>query len=80
MNRQKLAEIKYDLQGQLKIKLHHLEVSNHLQQSETSKEFILGYRKAIRDLGMTVVDWKHEKISNVNNPKVFPDKQENNDE
>jgi hypothetical protein len=28
MNRQKLAEIKYDLQGQLKMKLHHLEVSN----------------------------------------------------
>ena len=75
MNRQKLAEIKYDLQGQLKMKLHHLEVSNHLQQSETSKEFILGYRKAIRDLGMTVVDWKHEKISNENNPKVFPDEE-----
>ena len=26
MNRQKLAEIKYDLQGQLKMKLHKYEV------------------------------------------------------
>jgi hypothetical protein len=29
---------------------------------------------------MTVVDWKHEKISNENNPKVFPDEEgETND-
>ena len=41
--------------------------------------FLSGYSLAIKDLGILVPDWKHENLSNENNPKVFPDEQENND-
>ena len=39
MNRQKLAEIKYDLQGQLKMKLHKLEV--HAKEVGNMKVFLM---------------------------------------
>ena len=73
MNRQKLAEIKYDLQGQLKKKLHKLEVYSK-EKGGRQDEFLTGYRHAVEDLGILVPDWKHENVSNENNPKVFPDK------
>jgi len=72
MNRQKLAEIKYDLQGQLKMKLHQLEVHSK-EKGGISDAFLSGYSLAIKDLGILVPDWKHENVSNENNPKVFPD-------
>jgi len=72
MNRQKLAEIKYDLQGQLKMKLHKLEVYSK-EKGGRQDEFLTGYRHAIEDLGILVPNWKHENVSNENNPKVFPD-------
>ena len=78
MNRQKLAEIKYDLQGQLKMKLHKYEVSAKRYRAKgfiggVSDAFLSGYSQAIKDLGILVPDWKHENVSNENNPKVFPD-------
>ena len=79
MNRQKLAEIKYDLQGQLKMKLHKLEVHSK-EVGGIADEFLSGYLQAIKDLGILVPDWKHENLSNENNPKIFPDKQEKNNE
>tara|TARA_R100000234_G_scaffold107053_1_gene77937 strand:- start:231 stop:476 length:246 start_codon:yes stop_codon:yes gene_type:complete len=74
MNRQKLAEIKYDLQGQLKMKLHKLEVYSK-EKGGRQDEFLAGYRHAIEDLGILVPNWKHENVSNENNPKVFPDEE-----
>lgn len=74
MNRQKLAEIKYDLQGQLKMKLHQLEVHSK-EKGGVSDAFLSGYSLAIKDLGILVPDWKHENVSNENNPKVFPDEE-----
>ena len=85
MNRQKLAEIKYDLQGQLKMKLHKLEVSAKTYRAKgfiggVSDAFLSGYSHAIKDLGILVPNWKHESVSNENNPKVFPDEEgETND-
>ena len=72
MNRQKLAEIKYDLQGQLKMKLHKYEV-HAKEKGGIPDEFLSGYSLAIKDLGILVPDWKHENVSNKDNPKVFPD-------
>ena len=46
MNRQKLAEIKYDLQGQLKMKLHQLEVHSK-EKGGISDAFLSGYSLAI---------------------------------
>ena len=74
MNRQKLAEIKYDLQGQLKMKLHQLEVHSK-EKGGVSDAFLSGYSLATKDLGVLVPDWKHENVSNENNPKVFPDEE-----
>ena len=74
MNRQKLAEIKYDLQGQLKMKLHKLEVHSK-EVGGIADDFLSGYLQAIKDLGILVPDWKHESVSNENNPKVFPDEE-----
>ena len=48
MNRQKLAEIKYDLQGQLKMKLHELEVHSK-EKGGVSDAFLSGYTLAIKD-------------------------------
>tara|TARA_R100000700_G_C3133201_1_gene117593 strand:- start:32 stop:283 length:252 start_codon:yes stop_codon:yes gene_type:complete len=76
MNRQKLAEIKYDLQGQLKMKLHKLEVHSKVNpEGGLSDAFLSGYSLAIKHLGTLVPDWKHENLSNENNPKVFPDEE-----
>ena len=74
MNRQKLAEIKYDLQGQLKMKLHKYEV-HAKEKGGVSDAFLSGYSHAIKDLGILVPNWKHESVSNENNPKVFPDEE-----
>jgi len=74
MNRQKLVEVKYNLQGQLKMKLHKLEVHSK-EFGGIADEFLSGYQLAIKDLGVLVPDWKHESVSNDNNPKVFPDEE-----
>jgi len=74
VNRQKLAEVKYNLQGQLKMKLHKYEV-HQKEVGGIPDEFLSGYQLAIKDLGVLVPDWKHESVSNENNPKVFPDEE-----
>ena len=74
MNKLKLALIKYDLQGQLKMKHHKLEVYAK-EKGVISDDFLSGYLQAVKDLGILVPDWKHENVSNENNPKVFPDEE-----
>ena len=71
MNKFDASYIKYDLQGQLKNKLHDLQVAKKLQQSETSEEFLLGYSKAVSDLGLAVVNWNYPK-EHTADPRVFP--------
>ena len=65
MNKFDASYIKYDLQGQLKSKLHDLQVAKKLQQSETSEEFLLGYSKAVSDLGLAVVNWNYPKEKHI---------------
>ena len=45
------------------------------EKGGVSDAFLSGYSLAIKDLGILVPDWKHEKLSNANNPKVFQDEE-----
>ena len=79
MNKFDASYIKYDLQGQLKNKLHDLQVAKKLQQSETSEEFLLGYSKAVSDLGLAVVNWNYPKEHTDAHAQTYPLRKLNED-